>query len=164
MSNSSGLPDFVPAKPFACQDTQVTEEIPPELMRVSDVDRKAVQERLHVAHAEGLITLTEFDSRVGAAWQSATRGDLARLTADLPAPQPPATTSAPVVRRRRTPTALRVLNTIWLSLVMVNLVVWGLVCVTTGNFIYPWWLWVAGPPGAVLGTLQWTIVGRRDKG
>jgi hypothetical protein len=144
----------------------VTEEVPSELMRVSDVDRKAVQERLHTAHAEGLITLTEFDSRVGAAWQAATRGELATLTADLPPPRPlavPPAPATPLVRRhRRTPTALRVLNTIWLSLVALNLVIWGLVCLTTGELIYAWWLWVAVPPGAVLGVLWWTVGGGRD--
>jgi hypothetical protein len=142
----------------------VSEEVPPELMRVSDVDRKAMQERLHSAHAEGLITLAEFDIRVGAAWQAATRGELARLTGDLPAPRPVVPVPpAPVVRRRRrTPTALRVLNTIWLSLVALNLVIWGLVCLTTGEFVYAWWLWVAVPPGAVLGVLWWTIGGGRD--
>jgi hypothetical protein len=134
-------------------------------MRVSDVDRKVVQERLHSAHAEGLITLAEFDARVGAVWQAATRGDLGRLTADLPPPRPLAVPAAPTVslvrRRRRTPTALRVLNTIWLSLVALNLVIWGLVCLTTGELIYAWWLWVAVPPGAVLGVLWWTVGGGR---
>jgi uncharacterized protein DUF1707 len=135
-------------------------------MRVSDVDRKAAADRLHRAHDDGMLTLTEFDSRVGAAWQAATRGELARLTADLPesphqaAPQPTPPPRIPV-RRHRTPTALRVLNTIWLSIMAVNLVVWGLVCVTTGHFVYPWWLWVI-VPGAVLGVVWWSIVGRDD--
>ncbi len=135
-------------------------------MRVSDVDRKAAADRLQAAHAEGMITLAEFDSRLGAAWQAATRGELAKLTADLPetpyhpvaVPQP----ARPVVRRH-TPTALRVLNIIWTSIVAVNLVVWGLVCVTTGQFVYPWFLWLA-VPGAVLGVLWWSIVGRGDDG
>jgi hypothetical protein len=137
--------------------------VSPDQIRVSDADRKAVQERLHGAHAEGLITLTEFDARVGAAWQSATRGELAKLTADLPAPTPPPSPTPSVVRRRRKgPVALRVLNTIWLSAAALNLVIWGLVCVTTGQFVYPWWLWIAVPPGAVLGTLWWTL--GRDHG
>lgn len=134
--------------------------MPPDQIRVSDADRKAVQERLHNAHGEGLITLAEFDTRVGAAWQAATRGELAKLTADLPAPTstPPPPPPRPVVRRRRKgPVALRVLNTIWLSVSALNLVIWGLVCITTGQLIYPWFLWVAVPPGAVLGTLWWTI-------
>jgi hypothetical protein len=135
-------------------------------MRVSDVDRKAAADRLHRAHDDGMITLSEFDSRVGAAWQAATRGELARLTADLPesqhqaAPQPAPPPRVPV-RRHRVPTALRVLNTIWLSIMAVNLVVWGLVCVTTGQFVYPWWLWVI-VPGAVLGVVRWSVMGHRE--
>jgi hypothetical protein len=143
----------------------VTEEVPPELMRVADVDRKAVVDRLHVAHGEGLITLAEFDSRVADTWQAKTRGDLARLTADLPAPRPIVARvpqGRQVARRHRGPTALRVLNTIWLSITTLNLVIWGLVCVTTGQLIYPWWLWVAVPPGAVLGVLWWTVGGGKD--
>jgi hypothetical protein len=137
-------------------------------MRVSDVDRKAVADRLQAAHADGMITLAEFDLRLGAAWQAATRGELAKLTADLPEtryPQAPLPARRPAqpVARRRTPTALRVLNIIWTSIVTVNLVVWGLVCVTTGQFVYPWFLWLA-VPGAVLGVLWWSIVGRGDDG
>jgi uncharacterized protein DUF1707 len=136
-------------------------------MRASDVDRKAVADRLNRAHDDGMITLSEFDLRVGAAWQATTRGELAKLTADLPegphvplVPAPRHGQPAPV-RRRRTPTALRVLNTIWLSIMAVNLVVWGLVCITTGLFIYPWWLWVL-VPGAALGAIRWSIVNRED--
>jgi hypothetical protein len=144
----------------------VTEGVPPDQVRASDVDRKAVQDRLHTAHAEGLITLAEFDLRVGEAWQATTRGDLAKLTADLPAPRPVPPATPPVPRRHKAPTALRVLGTIWLSISVLNLVVWGLVCLTTGQFIYPWWLWVAVPPGAVLGAVWWMVDGRggRDEG
>jgi hypothetical protein len=55
---------------------------------------------------------------------------------------------------------MRVLTTIWASVVAVNLVVWLLVSVTTGQFLYPWWIWVAGPPGVVLGVLYATGIGR----
>lgn len=142
----------------------MTEGVPPDQIRVSDVDRKAVQDRLHTAHAEGLITLAEFDSRVGAAWQAVNRGELAELTADLPDPRPvvpPAPAPVPAFRRKHGNTALRVLNTIWLSILAVNLVIWGLVCLTTGHLIYPWWLWLAVPGGA-LGVLWWRVGGGRD--
>ncbi|MQA16920.1 MAG: DUF1707 domain-containing protein [Pseudonocardiaceae bacterium] len=45
-------------------------------MRVSNADRKAVQDRLHWAHAEGLIDLSEFDARVRSAWDAKTRSEL----------------------------------------------------------------------------------------
>ena len=48
------------------------------------------------------------------------------------------------------PVALKVLWTIWLAAVSINVVVWVLVSGTTGHLIYPWPLWVAGPYGAVL--------------
>ena len=143
-------------------------------MRVSDTDREAAVGRLQAAHAEGMLTLPELDSRIAAAWQSTTRGDLARLTADLPLgqhlhqptqqaqvqPRPPV--RSPV--RRRTPTALLVLRTIWLSIVVVNLVAWALVCVTTGQLVYIWPVWLA-LPGAVLGVVWWSIMTiRRDEG
>ncbi len=147
----------------------MAEEVPAEQIRVSDIERKAVEECLHAAHADGLITLTEFDIRVGAAWQAVNRGDLAKLTADLPAwlPAVPQPQPVPAIRlagvpRRRGNRALRVLNTIWLSVVAINLVVWGLVCVTSGVFVYPWWLWLA-VPGSVLAVLWLTVGGGRPR-
>ena len=50
----------------------------------------------------------------------------------------------------RQPAALKVLWTIWLVAVSVNVVVWVLVSGTTGHLQYPWPLWVAGPYGAAL--------------
>ena len=45
---------------------------------------------------------------------------------------------------------LKVLWTIWLAAVSVNVVVWTLVSRTGGHLAYPWPIWVAGPYGAVL--------------
>lgn len=142
----------------------MSEPIRPEDMRASDVDRKAAQERLHWAHAEGLISLEEFDDRVRNAWDARTRGELARLNADLPMP-PPA--PRPALRGGFAPTdggqAMRVLITIWLVASMVNLMVWGLLSLTLTEWVYPWWVWVAVPPGAVLGTLFLLGIGRAGK-
>ena len=159
-----------PAKPFAWQDTYVPEEVPPELMRASDVDRKAVADRLNAAHDAGMLTLTEFDTRVGAAWQAVTRGELARLTADLPEvtdrpavrpAEPPAPARpAATVARRGSPTAMRVLYTVWASILAVNVVVWLLVCVTNREVVYPWFAWLL-VPGAALGAISWGIRGHR---
>jgi Domain of unknown function (DUF1707) len=138
----------------------VTEPLRPEDMRVSDVDRKHTQDRLHRAHAEGLISLEEFDSRVHAAWQAKTRGELAKVSADLPARS---TTRTPrgAFAPNRGGTAMRVLFTVWLGVSVVNLMIWGLVVLSIGEWVYPWWLWVTVPPGAVLITL-WVIgIGRR---
>jgi hypothetical protein len=51
---------------------------------------------------------------------------------------------------RGLPGVLRVLWTLWLMAVSVNVVVWVLVTATTGHLLYPWPVWVAGPWGAAL--------------
>jgi len=139
------------------------EPLRPEDMRASDVDRKATQEKLHWAHAEGLISLEEFDSRVRAAWEAKTRGELARVSADLPAPS----TAKPVTGSFAPDAggvAMRVLFTIWLSAAVLNLMIWGLVVLTIGHWVHPWWIWVTVPPGAVLATLFFAFgIGRRKQ-
>ena len=131
----------------------------PEDMRVSDADRVAGQERLRLAHDVGQLDLTEFDERVRSVWAARTRGGLARLTADLPAP--PAQPDRPGVFAA-TPggTAMRVLTTVWLGVLTVNLVIWGILTLTVDAAIYPWWLWVGGPTGAVLAVLYAAGIGR----
>lgn len=133
----------------------------PEDMRVSDVDRKAAQERLRSAHAEGLISLEEFDSRVREAWLATTRGELAKVSADLPALKSPPKRYTRGFAPNAGGTAMRVLFTIWLSVSLVNLIVWALVVLTIGHWVHPWWVWVVVPPGAVLGVLWFYGIGRR---
>ncbi len=53
-------------------------------LRVSDREREEVVEVLGKAVTEGRITLDEYTERAGAAHASQTRGELARLTTDLP--------------------------------------------------------------------------------
>ena len=140
-------------------------------MRASDHDRQQVVDRLRSAVADGRLTVDEYVERMGRAYQAVTYGDLAPLYADLPVDHPggPAGragslagsgTPAPAAGRpgggtrpgglAGLPAALKVLWTIWLTAVSVNVVVWVLVSVTSGHLAYPWPLWVAGPWGAVL--------------
>ena len=131
-------------------------------MRASDADREEVVERLRSALGEGRLKMPEYLERMGLAYDAVTYADLMPLQADLPAatvekrsaPAAPAPRPAPAVRPAapapRTPTALKVLWTIWLAAVSINVVVWILVSATTGHFAYPWPLWVAGPSGAAL--------------
>jgi hypothetical protein len=146
-------------------------------MRASDHDRQQVVDRLRSAVADGRLTVDEYVERMGRAYQAVTYGDLAPLCADLPVDRPggPAGSAGPVgltgslagsgtraLAAERPaggarpcglaglPAALRVLWTIWLTAVSVNVVVWVLVSVTSGHLAYPWPLWVAGPWGAVL--------------
>ncbi|MGY1639345.1 DUF1707 domain-containing protein [Geodermatophilus sp. SYSU D00742] len=144
----------------------MTDPVRADEMRVSDPERAAVQERLRRAVAAGQLDLHEFDTRVQTVWAARTRGDLARVTRDLPEPPPPpppAPTPPPLGRVFTDDAggvAMRVLTIVWASVVSVNLVVWGLVSLTTGDLVYPWWLWVAGPPGAVLAVLYAVGIGR----
>jgi hypothetical protein len=49
---------------------------------------------------------------------------------------------------------MRVLWTIWACAVSINLVIWVLVSLGNGNAEYFWPMWVAGPWGAVLLTID----------
>ena len=63
-------------------------------LRVSDAERDAALEALREHAAAGRLTVEELEQRVQAALRAISRGDLARLFADLPADRP---------RRRRRP-------------------------------------------------------------
>jgi hypothetical protein len=142
--------------------TEPTPPVPSDDLRVSDAERAQVQDRLRRAHDVGQLDLTEFDDRVRSVWASRTRGELARITADLPAP-PPAPVRAGVFSPTPGGVAMRVLTLVWLSIVVVNLTVWGIVSLTVDEPVYPWWLWVAGPTGSVLAVLYAAGIGRPDR-
>jgi Domain of unknown function (DUF1707) len=57
-------------------------------LRVSDADRDAVAAELAEHLKDGRLDTAEFDERVGQAVTAKTRGDLDRLLADLPRPDP----------------------------------------------------------------------------
>ena len=57
-------------------------------------------------------------------------------------------------------TAMRVLTIIATCVVAVNFAIWATICLATGQFIHPWWLYVAAPPGAILGVLYASGIGR----
>lgn len=56
--------------------------------RASDAEREAVADRLRAAAAEGRLDADELDERLGQAYGARTIGELAPLTADLPAVAP----------------------------------------------------------------------------
>jgi Domain of unknown function (DUF1707) len=134
-------------------------------MRASDADRQEVVERLRGALDEGRLKMDEYLERMEHAYEAVTYGDLVPLYRDLPEakpvarqgaaarPGPAPKPQAEVVRRggfAGLPTLVKVLWTIWGTVVSINVVVWVLVSATTGHLIYPWPLWVAGPWGVVL--------------
>lgn len=55
-------------------------------VRASDAEREAAAARLRDASGEGRLSFEEFTTRLDAAYDATTRGELERLTADLPAP------------------------------------------------------------------------------
>ncbi|MCF6734775.1 DUF1707 domain-containing protein [Blastococcus sp. KM273129] len=142
--------------------TGVSEPVRSQDLRISDAERAAVAAGLQRAHDAGQLDLAEFDERVRAAWGARTRGELARVTADLPALPPPPGPRR-VFRDDAAGTAMKVLTTVWLCLSLVNLAVWGILELTVGG-VHPWWLYVAVPPGAVLGALHAIGTGRPDRG
>jgi hypothetical protein len=131
-------------------------------MRASDSERQEVVDRLRAGLDDGRLKMEEYVDRIGVAYEAVTYGDLAALYGDLPAAgwmakreAAPAATAGHAVAARRgllaeLPTVLKVLWTIWLTAVSINVVVWVLVSGTSGHLIYPWPLWVAGPFGAAL--------------
>ena len=135
--------------------------VPAEQLRASDADRQTVVDRLRRAHDEGRLDLAEYDERVRGAYAARTYAELAKLTADLPAPPPvPGYHHRPVphgARPARTPArrdvgglVWRIVGSAWFSASLVNVLIWGIVCLSTASWVYPWWIWVAGPWGAVL--------------
>ena len=140
-------------------------------MRASDRDRQQVVDRLRSALEDGRLTMDEYVDRMEAAYKAVTYGDLAPLCADLPTstpviagPQTAAGAAAPSAVFSQAgyladlPAVLKVLWTIWLTAVSVNVVVWALVSGTGGHLAYPWPVWVAGPYGAVLFAVSAAVV------
>jgi uncharacterized integral membrane protein len=127
--------------------------------RASDADREATAARIRDAHVEGRLSAEEFNRRLDDAYQAQTYGELEPLVRDLPissASPAPHVPTREVERHEAKPgptggdKAMRVLWTIWLASVLINLVVWVLVSVTNGELTYFWPIWVAGPAGATL--------------
>jgi hypothetical protein len=132
-------------------------------MRASDRDRQQAVDRLRSALEDGRLTMDEYVDRMEAAYKAATYGALSPLCADLPASTPvvagpqtaaggtaPPAVFSPAGYLAGLPTVLKILWTMWLTAVSVNVVVWALVSGTGGHLAYPWPVWVAGPYGAVL--------------
>jgi hypothetical protein len=71
----------------------------PDSVRASDLEREAAVERLRAASVEGRLTLAELTSRTETAYTARTRGELAKVTADLPERR-----SGPASMQRRRPT------------------------------------------------------------
>ena len=127
---------------------------PQNWMRAADTDRERVAEQLRSAHTDGRLDLTEYDERLQRAWAARTYGELEALTADLPKARPPVDPAKREVHpshwQHRHRLFGRTAVAAWAGASVVNLLIWAVVSLTTMSWVYPWWVWVAGPWGAVL--------------
>ncbi|GAA0905180.1 DUF1707 domain-containing protein [Pseudonocardia zijingensis] len=72
------------------------DEPPGPELRIGDRERRAVDSHLQQAHADGVLTLIEYDERAAKCWAARTRSDLDELVRDLP-PYRPGPDEAPTV-------------------------------------------------------------------
>lgn len=136
-------------------------------MRASDADRDRVAGELREHCAQGRLTIDELNERLEATYAARTLGDLELVTRDLPEEDLRHRPIASYHRARSVPAGrggrYRVgLRTAWATYATVNLIcftVW-LIIAATGGTADPWFLWVAGPWGAVL--LAGQVFGPRD--
>ncbi|MFG1941715.1 DUF1707 domain-containing protein [Nonomuraea sp. NPDC048826] len=135
-------------------------------MRASDVDRDRVAAVLREHTAEGRITMDEFNERLEALYKSKTYGELAKLTADLPdvdLRNRPAKIPEQQVALRGAHAGMVAAWSAWALASSINWVIWFIVSVTSGDFVYPWPLWVMGPWGVILLVSTIAGAGRREK-
>ena len=127
-------------------------------IRASDADRDRVASRLREHCAQGRITVEELNERLDAVYTAKTLGQLQEVTSDLPeedlyelpVPASHRTTVQPAGGGSVEP-YLRggAMWATWAAVSGLNLAIW-LILAVTGNLVYPWWIWVAGPWGAIL--------------
>ena len=127
-------------------------------LRAADADRTAAAGRLLAEFEAGRLDLLEYDDRLARAYRAVTFADLDALFTDLPGTAARAVVAAAPARSLpaaglallgRLPGPLRVLWTIWLSVVSVNLCVWLLVSIGNGRPDTFWPMWLA-VPGSIL--------------
>lgn len=119
--------------------------------RADDAERQQVADLLARHLGAGRLDLTEYDQRVARVWACTTREDLHLVLSDLPGlPRERPAGRTPEPRTRRIPIWQRIEGTAWLGVSVLCLVIWGLICLGTGGFTYPWPIWVIGPWGVAL--------------
>jgi hypothetical protein len=123
-------------------------------MRASDADREAAGDRLRDAHAEGRLTVEEFEERIERTLAAKTVGELTDVTKDLPAVSTSIEAPSDPMPAAARPYAVRgPVRRLWASWCTVTVIctgVWLTAGLGNGHFGYPWPIWVAGPWGAVL--------------
>ena len=105
-------------------------------MRASDADREHVAERLRGALDEGRLNLAEYDDRLRQAYGATTMGELAPLTADLPAPTREAAEreEGEVARKEKTVREWRS----WAGVSFLLVAIWVVTSIASGGPIFFW--------------------------
>ncbi|WP_116247459.1 DUF1707 domain-containing protein [Nocardiopsis sp. FIRDI 009] len=129
-------------------------------MRTSDEERDRVARLLQEQFAQGRLDQEEFTDRLGQAYKARTVGELAEVTRDLPerdladlpgsAPRGAEFAVAPPISMRDP--ALLVPWILYGGVNVLCFVIW-LILFLTGQNSYPWFLWVLGPWGIVMGVV-----------
>jgi Domain of unknown function (DUF1707) len=123
-------------------------------LRASDEDRDRSAALLREHHALGRLTPEEFSERLDKTFAAKTVGDIDVLLRDLPAidlyrlPDSRLTRQPRQAPARPVRPGSRGWRAVWGVYATVNLVCF--VVYALSGFGYPWFLWVAGPWGAVL--------------
>jgi hypothetical protein len=137
--------------------------MPESHLRASDADRTTVADVLGGHMSAGRLTVAEYDDRLARAYAARTYGELAELTADLPAAEPlPAPAAPPQPAPRNSGCAapgrdpwtggrsLRAAWASWASTAVIVVGIWAVTSLVSSSWIYPWPMWVLGPWGVVL--------------
>jgi Domain of unknown function (DUF1707) len=123
-------------------------------LRVSDEDRDRTAALLREHHALGRLSPEEFSERLDGAFEAKTIGEIDALLRDLPSIDLYRLPDAQLTRQprqaqlrpvRRGSAAWRAAWGVYATANLICFVVWVL-----SGFGYPWFLWVAGPWGALL--------------
>jgi len=126
--------------------------------RFSEADREKIAGRLRDAFADGRLDQPEFTTRLDHLYAASTYGELEPLVRDLP---PVRTHSTPAVARdtsvapapgtfperpkRTGPHPVLAAAGGFGSVVLVNMVIWTIIGVTSGDFPYFWPIWLLIP-------------------
>ena len=137
--------------------------MPKPHLRAADTDRAAVATVLGQHMSAGRLTVDEYDDRLARAYAAKTYGELAELTADLPAtPKPrapeadrphsavPAQACAPMAGPWAWHGSAQSSWRSWLSTALIVVTIWAATSLASWEFHYFWPIWVIGPWGAVL--------------
>ncbi|MFE3258929.1 DUF1707 domain-containing protein [Nocardia sp. NPDC059091] len=116
--------------------------------RASDAERAQIADLLGRHLSDGRLDLAEYNERLTRVYATATREDLQLVLQDLP--KLPKTVAPRSISRTRFPIWQQIEGSAWLGVSLLCLVIWAAISLTTGEFTYPWPIWVIGPWGAVL--------------